>query len=407
MRKILAILAAGKGERLRPLTETRPKPLMPVLGESMLCRHLKNLAGMFDETIVVVSYMSGSIKEAAARCGYSVRIVEQGGEHGTGHAVARAMEAGGPGLYTIIYSDLLLGSKSYKAIARMGSPSIGVVWVKEASRYGVVELGDGRVLAIREKPRRAAEALVFAGVMRLPWELLEYFKKLKPSPRGELEATDAITEASRDHEIRAEPLDPGEWLDIGRPWDLLVANRLVLEWELRRQDIRGDVSPSAHIEGPVLVEEGAVVGHHTVVEGPSYIGKGAHVGPNAHVRPYTVLLEGAHVGFSSQVKASIIMEHSKAPHLNYVGDSIIGEHSNLGAGTITANLRFDNATVKMRVKGVKTDTGLRKLGAVTGGYVKTGINVSIMPGVKIGSRAVIMPGCVVWRDVESGEVYKC
>ena len=407
MRKILAILAAGKGERLRPLTETRPKPLMPVLGESMLCRHLRNLAGLFDEVIIVASYMGDSIREEAAKCGYRVRVVDQGGEFGTGHAVARAMEAGGPGLYTIIYSDLLLGRKSYEAIAGMEQPSIGVVEVGEASRYGVVELDDGRVRAVREKPEGVAKALVFAGVMKLPWDFLEYFRRLKPSPRGELEATDAITEASRDHEIGVQRLDPGEWLDVGRPWDLLLANRLALERELEEQIVRGEVSPSAYLEGPVVVEEGAVVRPFTVVEGPSYIGRRAVVGPNAHVRPYTVLLEGAHVGFSSQVKASIVMEHSNAPHLNYVGDSIIGEHSNLGAGTITANLRFDNATVKMRVKGVRVDTGLRKLGTVTGGYVKTGINVSIMPGVKIGARAIVMPGCVVWRDVESGEVYKC
>lgn len=125
------------------------------------------------------------------------------------------------------------------------------------------------------------------------------------------------------------------------------------------------------------------------------------------MRPYTVILAGARVGFASEVKASILMEDARAPHLNYVGDSILGEHVNLGAGTVTANLRFDGATIKMTVKGVRVDTGLRKLGAIVGGHAQTGINVSIMPGVKIGSYALVYPGCVVYRDVPRGGVLKC
>ncbi len=101
------------------------------------------------------------------------------------------------------------------------------------------------------------------------------------------------------------------------------------------------------------------------------------------------------------------MEHARAPHLNYVGDSIIGEHVNLGAGTITANLRFDDKTIRVTLKGKRVDSGRRKLGAIMGGYSKTGINVSLMPGVKVGSHAVIYPGCVVYRDVEPGGVYRC
>jgi len=407
LRKILAILAAGKGERLRPLTETRPKPLMPIMGEPMLCRHLRMLSGFFDDVIVVASYMGGAVGEAASRCGHRVSIIDQGRELGTGHAVAVAMESGGPGVYTIIYSDLYLSPGNYRVIAGMRSPSIAVVEAREAHRYGVVEVRDGRLAGILEKPRGVERGLVFAGAMRVPWEFIDYFRKLRPSPRGELEATDALSAASRDHEVGVELLDKRGWIDVGRPWDLLLANREALTAEIEGEQVRGDVSSLARLEGPVVVEEGAEVRPFTVIEGPAYIGRGAVVGPNAHLRPYTVLLEGSHVGFSSQVKASILMEHSKAPHLNYVGDSIIGEHSNLGAGTITANLRFDGATVRMSVKGSRVDTGLRKLGTVMGGYSKTGINVSIMPGVKIGSRAVVMPGCVVWRDVGEGEVYKC
>jgi len=159
--------------------------------------------------------------------------------------------------------------------------------------------------------------------------------------------------------------------------------------------------------GPVIVEEGAEVGPYTVIEGPAYIGPGVKVGPLSHIRPETVLLRGSKVGYAVEVKASVLMEGARAPHFNYVGDSVIGEEVNLGAGTITANLRFDHRTVKMTVKGERVDTGLNKLGTIMGGYSQTGINVSLMPGVKVGAYAIIYPGCVVTRDVGKGETYKC
>ncbi len=234
--------------------------------------------------------------------------------------------------------------------------------------------------------------------------IVKYLEVLKPSPRGELEFTDALAAMARSTDVGVRELPV--WIDVGKPWDLLRAVRTAMELELE-PGIYGDVASTAVIEGPVYIAPGAVVGHHTVVEGPAWIGPGARIGPNAHVRPYTQLDEVSFVGFSSQVKGSILMEGAKAPHLNYVGDSIVGEYVNLGAGTITANLRFDDKTVRVRVKNEVVDSGMRKLGAFIGGYAKTGINVSIMPGVKIGSRAVVYPGCRVDHDVPSGKVFKC
>jgi len=96
------------------------------------------------------------------------------------------------------------------------------------------------------------------------------------------------------------------------------------------------------------------------------------------------------------------MAETKIPHLSYVGDSILGEGCSLGAGTITANLRFDNAKVKSKVRGALVASNRRKLGAILGDKVKTGINVSILPGVKIGSGAWLGPGAIVEKDVVSG-----
>ncbi|MCJ7425092.1 glucose-1-phosphate thymidylyltransferase, partial [Candidatus Bathyarchaeota archaeon] len=119
-------------------------------------------------------------------------------------------------------------------------------------------------------------------------------------------------------------------------------------------------------------------------------------------RAGTTFVGGNRFGANCEVKNSILMEKAGVPHLSYVGDSIIGERCNLGAGTITANLRFDQKNIKMTIKGEPVDTGLRKLGMVMGDDCQTGVNVSLHPGVKVGAGAWIAPGVTVDKDVPEG-----
>jgi bifunctional UDP-N-acetylglucosamine pyrophosphorylase/glucosamine-1-phosphate N-acetyltransferase len=156
-----------------------------------------------------------------------------------------------------------------------------------------------------------------------------------------------------------------------------------------------------HLKGSVSLSKGSLVKSGSYIEGPVYVGEGAVVGPNAYLRPGTSLGKGAKVGAGCEVKNSIVMDETKIPHLCYVGDSVLGNGSSLGAGTITANLKFNDSNVKSKVKGRLVDSGQRKLGAILGDGVKTGINVSIFPGVKIGADAWIGPGVIVRTDVLS------
>lgn len=138
------------------------------------------------------------------------------------------------------------------------------------------------------------------------------------------------------------------------------------------------------------------------LEGPALIMSGADIGPNCYIRPFTTIGRNSRIGNACEVKNSIVMDDSRVPHLSYIGDSIIGERCNLGAGTIVANLRLDEQPIKMMVKDSLVNTGKRKLGVIMGDDVETGVNCSLMPGVKIGSRARIGPGVVVYRDVPAG-----
>src|SRR6267143_6958707 len=225
-------------------------------------------------------------------------------------------------------------------------------------------------------------------------------KKTRKSKRGEFELTDSLSMLLADgRRIRTLPFGKGEWVGISYPWDLLEANRSALDSDEEVRD--GETEPGVHLKGSVSLGKGSRVKSGSYIEGPVYVGEGAVVGPNAHLRPGTSLGKGTKVGAGCEVKNSIVMDEAKIPHLCYVGDSILGHGATLGAGTITANLKFNDSSVESRVKGKLIDSGQRKLGAILGDGVKTGINVSIFPGVKIGADAWIGPGAIVRADVPS------
>ncbi len=411
----LVLLAAGKGERLRPITETRPKPLVKILEEPMICRSLRMASAVwrYDEIVVVASQRLkeeidkiNCIKEYVRD---KVKVVVQEHPKGTGHAVYKAISVAGEDDIIILYSDVFIPESLWSRLSLLEPSSILVAPSERPWEYGVLKLRSSQVVDIIEKPKpdEAPSNLVFIGISVIAREHMKYISDLELSPRGEYEFTDVLLKIAKNDSLTYVNLESKEWRDIGRPWDLLLANRYALDHEIKRWKQLGDIHPTAIVDDYVYVDEGAKIGPYSVIEGPSYISKGVAIGPHTHIRPYTILLEGSKAGYSVEIKGSIIMEKARAPHFNYVGDSIVCEDVNLGAGTITANLRFDKKNVKMTLKGRRVDTGLRKLGAVIGGYAQTGINVSLMPGVKVGSYARIWPGCVVYRDVPSGEDYRC
>lgn len=141
----------------------------------------------------------------------------------------------------------------------------------------------------------------------------------------------------------------------------------------------------------IWIEKGATIGPFVQIEGPAYIGKNVHIGHGALIRPHTVLCEGSKVGHASEVKASIFLPHAKAPHFNYVGNSLLGSDVNLGAGAILSNLRLDGGLIHCRYKGQRFSTSHTKLGAILADGVQIGCNVVLNPGTIYEKGTIIAP----------------
>ena len=182
------------------------------------------------------------------------------------------------------------------------------------------------------------------------------------------------------------------------PWDLLRMNEEVIAL-MEESSILGEVSPLATITGYVRLGHGSVIHPGTVIEGPVVIGANTQVGPNALIRGATSIGANCYIGHGAEVKNSIIYPNSYISRHCYVGDSIVGSHVTLGAGTRTENHRHDGRQHVSMVRGKAVDTGREKLGAIIGDGVRTGVNTSIEAGVKIGLARTTKPGSYVEKDM--------
>ena len=379
---------------MRPLTDRRPKPMLPV-ADRPLVAHTADaaVAAGVDELVFVVGYEQETVRAYFGEeyRGVPVSYAVQSEQLGTAHAVRAAREHL-DGAFAVLNGDDLYDPDALAALLA-GGPAVGTYEVADPRPYGVFESTDGTITDIVEKPDEPPSNQVNVGAYVFPAEAREWLDVPK-SERGEHELTDVLDRVVEECEVQAVEID--RWLGVGRPWELLEAN----EWKLGalNRDIRGDVAEDATLRGPVAVEEGATVEPGVVVEGPALIRAGASVGPNAYVRGRTLLCEDVHIGQSVEIKNSVVMADTNAPHLSYVGDSVLGRGANLGAGTNVANLRHDDQDVRITVKGERVSTGRRKFGVVAGDGAKTGIDVSLNAGVVLSTEAAIPPGETVTRD---------
>ena len=388
------VLAAGEGKRMRPLTAKRPKVMLPLANRPMM-EHLvlaAREAGITD-FIFVVGYGEREIRRHfgdGSGFGIHIRYAPQRQQRGTADALRSARDfVTGP--FLLLNGDMIVKSPDITNLCSCQAPCMSTSTTDHPQDYGVVVVENGLVTTLEEKSKHLGSSQINAGAYFFSPDIFELIDRVQTSSRGELELTDALSYYIEEKKLTSYQLS--HWMDVGNPWDMLDAN-LTLTGNFSTE-LKGTVEEGVTLQGTVIVGEGSVVKSGTYIEGPCIIGKNCRIGPHAYIRGATSIGDDCHIGHCSEIKNSIIMNGTKIPHFNYIGDSIIGTECNFGAGTKIANLRNDHANVRVCGK----DTRRKKFGAVIGDGVQFGINCSINVGTMIGSNARFAPnsyitGCI-------------
>jgi len=394
------ILAAGEGKRMHPLTLTKPKVMLPVAGKPILEYNLKILGRFFKKIYVVVGYKKEKIIEYFGNKfnDTSIEYIEQKEQTGTGNAIL-TLKGKIDDKFFVMNGDLIVSENTIKNFINFPDKKnfpnvICLKTVENPSEFGVVEVKGEEIIGIEEKPENPKSRLINAGIYIFENEIFDIIENLEKTERGEYEITDAIKILIKKKKIYAYMMRDDElWVDVGRPYNLLDANEILLK--NIKNEIYGNVEERVTIKNNVFIGKGTEILSGSYIIGPCYIGENCKIGPNTFIRPYTSIGNNCHIGNATEIKNSIIMNNTNVPHLSYVGDSIIGENCNLGAGTKIANLRHDKKCVKIMIDDKLIDTKRVKFGAVIADNVKTGINTSILPGTVIYPDVKINAGEIV------------
>jgi glucose-1-phosphate thymidylyltransferase len=308
------ILSGGAGTRLRPITHTSAKQLVPVANKPVLFYGIEALvdAGVKEIGIIIAPETGEEIREAAgdgSAFGAEITYIVQDAPKGLAHAVLTAEQFIGDSPFVMYLGDNLLrdGLRGLVDTFRADEPDALILLtpVDEPEHYGVAELDGERIVRLVEKPKDPPSNLALVGVYLFTSAIFEASRALEPSWRGELEITEAIQGLIDDgHRVQSEVVR-GWWKDTGQLADMLEANRLVLE-ELV-SSIEGEVDEDSKIEGRLVLGPGAKL-ERSVVRGPAVIGAGAHV-EDAYIGPYTSIGDEVHVR-RSEVENSIVLARS-------------------------------------------------------------------------------------------------
>ncbi len=308
------ILSGGAGTRLRPITHTSAKQLVPVANKPVLFYGIEALveAGVTEIGIIIAPETGEEIKAAAgdgSAFGAQITYIVQDSPAGLAHAVLTAKDFIGDSPFVMYLGDNLLrdGLKGLVTSFREHEPDALILLtpVEEPEHYGVAELDGERIVRLIEKPKDPPSNLALVGVYLFSPLIFAASEALDPSWRGELEITEAIQGLIDDGRQVQSEVVRGWWKDTGQLADMLEANRLVLE-EIE-SDLQGEVDEASRVEGRVIVEEGATL-TRSVVRGPAVIGRGACI-EDAYIGPYTSIGAGVHVR-RSEVEHSIILTDS-------------------------------------------------------------------------------------------------
>jgi UDP-N-acetylglucosamine diphosphorylase/glucosamine-1-phosphate N-acetyltransferase len=389
-------LCGGIGKRMFPITED--KFLLKFMGKTLLQMQLETAgkAGISDFIIVCNKYNMEQIEKITADIpGNKIKLVMQKQPLGIANALSTAASFLDKEILVVnpndvftsaVYSGLLQAAKKQSATSYM----VGYQTTNYFPGGYLVVNAAGELEHIVEKPKPGKEPSKLVNILvhlhTDSKKLLDYIERVKTTRDDVYEcALDKLVTGG--HKISVIPYDDF-WAPIKYPWHILDVVRYFLDNSQPNIHRSASISPKATIEGKVIMDEGVRVLENAVIRGPAYIGAGSLIGNNVLVRDYSHIGADCVIGYGTEIKSSCMGDGCWV-HSSYIGDSIVGKNCSFGAGTVLANFRFDEKSVSVNVGDEAIDTGRDKLGAIIGDDCKTGINASVMPGVKIGPNSIV------------------
>lgn len=404
----VVLLAAGRSKRLKPIED---KIFLEFMGKSLLQHQLETLAesGFSDFIIVGGKHNLDKIEQICDPLPFKTHLVEQTDLNaGQAGGVLAALEITQNESLIIVSSNDVVEKDAFKLLAASISDDLdGAIVGKKVPSYfpgGYLSTDDNNLITgILEKPGEGNEPSDMVNIVIHYFEdgntLASYIRNAKTDSDDKYEV--AVDKMIKDGmKIKAVPYE-GFWQPIKYPWHVLD----VMDFFLSKLDgihnEGAEIADSAIIKGNVYLGKGVKVLDNAMINGPAYIGDGSIVATNGLVR-HSCLGKKCVVGFGTEVARSFL-GNDVWTHTNYVGDSIIGHNVSFGSGTVTGNLRFDEKDIEVSIQEQKISSGKNKFGLITGNNIRSGVNTSFMPGVKIGNNCCIGAGIVVEKDVEDGK----
>ena len=391
------ILAAGEGTRISPFSETRPISMIGVAGRTMLDNTfslLKN-AGINDIFVVVGHKQEKLIERLQEQDhnGLNLHYVEQKRKLGIGDAVMQVKNKISPGEYfLLLYGDTLTAenifSKVQQSFHSFKCPVASICLPPSNQMFGNVFLNARmEITKIIEKPKgNNLGNYVLSGVFVLP---ASFFKLLESSGKSMEKALKKVVAGEG---LRASMWED-EWLDVVYPWEILTANKMIMDsWQESSIAKNAVLEANVTLQGIVRIEAGAIIKSGAVLEGPCCIGEGSYIGNNSLIRSYTSVGKKCSVGSGVELKNCVVMDNSQIGRLSFVGDSVLGENVDMGAGCMTVNRTVDWKPISVKNGKRKIGTGLTKLGAFLGDGVVVGAGNTLQPGTVVAP-GKILPAC--------------
>ncbi len=391
------ILAAGEGTHLSPFSETRPISMIGVAGRSMLDNTfgLLKSAGIND-IFIVVGHKKDKLIERLQQQDHNVlnlHYVEQKRKLGIGHAVMQAKNKISPGEYfLLLYGDTLTAenifSKVQQSFHSFKCPVASICLPPSNQMFGNVFLNARmEITKIVEKPKgNNLGNYVLSGVFILP---ASFFKLLESSGNSMEKALKKVVAGEG---MRASMWED-DWLDVVYPWEILTANKMIMDsWQESSIAKTATLEANVTLHGIVRIEAGAIIKSGAVLEGPCCIGERSYIGNNSLIRSYTSVGKNCSVGSGVELKNCVVMDNSQIGRLSFVGDSVLGENVDMGAGCMTVNRTVDWKPISVKNGKRPMGTGMTKLGAFLGDGVVVGAGNTLEPGMVVAP-GKILPAC--------------